>query len=52
MALLFDLLTIGIRTALRRRERRKPMKTKTNLKAGAAKGNVAAKWSVVQGAAA
>jgi hypothetical protein len=27
-------LTIGIRSALRRRERRKPMKTKTNVKAG------------------
>ena len=33
-AMLFGLLTIGIRTAFGRSERRKAMKTKTNVKAG------------------
>ena len=48
----FGMLTIGAGTAFRRGEKSKTMKTKTNLKAGSAKGNVAAKWSVAQGAAA
>ena len=50
--MLFGVFTIGIGTALRRSERRNPMKTKTNVKAGTGMGNVAAKWGVVQGAAA
>jgi len=46
--MLFGVFTIGIGTALRRSERRNPMKTKTNVKAGAGKGNVAGGWGVVQ----